>query len=162
MKFSESAFAGIWLCLKNCYLLTKRQPSVHSSIWRMLKRVAAIFFVLLIAGNAWAAVCGCIDGGNRKMPSCCKKQQEGRNSMAAKQCCGGDCFVQSGNSRSSVKSEPIVRLSAPQAAAQNELNISPAIFAPAVSSRRPRTSSYRRPHLPPPPNLYIKHHSILI
>lgn len=128
----------------------------------MLKRLTALFFILAVAGQAWAGVCGCFkdDGANRH--ACCKKQRSDVTSMSRTGCCDTDCAISTSENGPRSTAENPVRISLK---AQVTAAILP-IFAPqplptdvsrVAPSRASRWHQYSRP-----PNLYLFHHSFLI
>lgn len=143
--------------------MTNSRTKSHSSIWVMLRRIAAIFFILLIAANAWGAVCGCLGGGGvMKMPSCCKREKAGRTAMSAKPCCESNCIIRGNSQNFGIKAEFATRIPTPHAAINEAVIHAEVIFRAAANDRLPEITKYRGPNLPRPPDLYIKNKSFLI
>jgi hypothetical protein len=58
----------------------------------MLKRLLALVFVLVVAGQASAGICACLETGKSAVHSCCKKKKSKNNSVSRKGCCDADCM----------------------------------------------------------------------
>jgi hypothetical protein len=130
----------------------------------MLKRFAALLFILAIVGQASAAVCVCI-GTQAKSDkhSCCKKKKQGVSAMSRKSCCETDCdkiTQQNGPRNISESSVLKVSLKASSDAAhgmtwqlQRRVVDSPVLASPFINHRL----KYSRP-----PDLFLRHKSFLI
>jgi hypothetical protein len=59
----------------------------------MVKRLTALFFIFLIAGQAYAGVCGCLSGQSMTQHACCKRQKLKIDSMRSTTCCDTDCIL---------------------------------------------------------------------
>jgi len=59
----------------------------------MLRRFAAIIFVLALAGQIYAGVCGCMGGESETAHACCKPKTAIENSMQGKACCETACTM---------------------------------------------------------------------
>jgi hypothetical protein len=130
----------------------------------MFKRFAVLFFILVVAGQAWAGICGCLNTQAQPSHSCCKRSKKSSvTTVASKGCCDQDCswsagqrtpLSQSENSAvdvsSKVKAQPLTRIvwSLPILAVEQ-----PVQAAPYLNHRL----RYSRP-----PDLYLRHHSFLI
>ena len=60
----------------------------------MLKRLAALLFVFVIAGQVLADVCACLGGDKMAQDSCCARTVLTANSIRAITCCDTDCMLQ--------------------------------------------------------------------
>jgi len=131
----------------------------------MLKRTAAIFFILVVAGQAWAGVCGCLKSEVQAGHSCCKKKSKSETpSISPKGCCDQHCFwtATETNPRSQsdkaatdlgtkIKAEPIDRA----VWAFRSVSVVPPAPSPPFLNHRLRYSR-------PPDDLYLRNHSFLI
>lgn len=59
----------------------------------MLRRLIAVFFVLALAGQIYAGVCGCVGGKSELEHACCKPKTAVENSMQGKACCETICAM---------------------------------------------------------------------
>jgi len=59
----------------------------------MLRRFAAIIFVLALAGQIYAGVCGCMGGESETAHACCKPKTAVENSMQGSMCCETACAM---------------------------------------------------------------------
>lgn len=59
----------------------------------MLRQLAAILFVFVIAGQVSAGVCGCFDDVSKPQHSCCKRQKLKGDSIRPTNCCDADCAM---------------------------------------------------------------------
>lgn len=131
----------------------------------MFKRLAVLLFILVVAGQAWAGICGCLNMQAQPSHSCCKRSSKKTSaaSLSPKGCCDQDCYwttsqktprSQSENSAidvtSRLKAEPVARIvwSLPA------LTIGQPVPAAPYFNHRLRYSR--------PPDLYLRHHSFLI
>ena len=126
----------------------------------MLKRLAAIVFILAIAGNLSAAVCGCV-GGDKTVHSCCKKNSGDRASIRAKGCCGATCAMSHSQSSPQDRTETIkVTFKTPIGAAPAPLVR--AAVASVDNFALPAPFTNHRLKYSRPPELYLRHHAFLI
>ncbi len=129
----------------------------------MLKRFAAILFVLALAGNVWAGLCDCFEGANHSESDCCKRDRSGNTSISKKPCCGSECGESAFVTVNSTLTDTAVKI--PHQAGL--LSINPFFFE-SLGISHPDGSRSAGPHIeyhpqfPRPPNLYIKHNSFLI
>lgn len=128
----------------------------------MLKRIAALLFVLAIAGQVYAGVCGCMDANDEATHSCCKRSRSSSGAIKAKDCCAADCSRPQTERPTQDRSNP-----RPQIKLQA---VTPSVQLPAVSVERtsvtPLLTKQRltdhRLKRPRPPELYLRHHAFLI
>ncbi|HQZ81830.1 MAG TPA: hypothetical protein PLR83_01300 [Pyrinomonadaceae bacterium] len=59
----------------------------------MLRRFAAVIFILALAGQIYAGVCGCIGGKSEAAHACCKPKTAIENSMQGTTCCETACAM---------------------------------------------------------------------
>ena len=128
----------------------------------MLKRLTAIFFVFVIAGQVSAGVCGCVGGENKARHSCCKRDKTAGDSIRSKGCCDADCMVRQSD-------RPVQDRTAPQAQLQFQTADEPLEVLKFTFERAPvyRTVSVNdftnhRLKYARPPELYLRHHAFLI
>jgi hypothetical protein len=128
----------------------------------MVKRLIALLFIFVIAGQVSAGVCGCIGGGNKPKHSCCKRKKAAGDVMSAKGCCGTNCMV-----RQSQKVIQDRTASAPEIKFQTVIiptQVAAPGFRPMVSHEPfvfARFSNNRLKY-PRPPDLYLLHQAFLI
>lgn len=139
----------------------------------MLKRLAALLFIFVLAAQVLAGVCVCLDGdagggkddSHAKM-SCCKRQKSVRASVSPTACCDAPCGAPAGNGNNLPRSqsESSVKIPAPVLAAVEKLIIS-LNFRPTRGNAQPLISK-RAGETPlksaHPPNLYLQNHAFLI
>lgn len=129
----------------------------------MLRRFAALLFVLTIAGNVWAGICDCFDGGNHPVSKCCKRERSDKDSVSQKPCCESDCGQPGFNTVHRTQTDSGVRVPMPTDVVSIEPLLPEAINYRMVGDAGVRRSLFEiRQQFPRPPNLYIKHHSFLI
>jgi hypothetical protein len=128
----------------------------------MLKRLVAIIFVFVVAGQVSAGVCGCVGGGNKSIHSCCKRDKIAGDSIRNKGCCDAECMVRQSD-------RPVQDRRAPQAelqfqTADEPLDVLKFTFE-RVAVRRAVSSNHFTNHrlkYARPPELYLRHHAFLI
>src|SRR5947209_20214456 len=60
----------------------------------MLKRLTAILFIFVMAGQISAGVCGCLGGDSRPQHSCCERKKSVGDALRRKGCCDdNDCSI---------------------------------------------------------------------
>ena len=126
----------------------------------MLRRIAAIIFVIGIVGQAWASACVC--GDATPVHSCCKRKIEKNAYFSTKGCCDGETCV---NQRSTT---PAAGLTQPATVVTDTVAVAVnATFftTPELNSTEPvrdtvAAGSYR--YRPRPPDLYVRHHAFRI
>ena len=130
----------------------------------MFKRFAVLFFILVVAGQAWAGICGCLNTQAQPSHSCCQRSKKSSvTTVSPKGCCDKDCYWTSNQKTplsqfdnstldvsSKLKAEPIARIVWTQTAPTVLQPIPP----PPFLNHRLRYSR--------PPDLYLRHHSFLI
>ena len=128
----------------------------------MLKRLTAFLFVLMIAGNVFAGVCGCIGDADHQDP-CCKRELNAKDSFSAKPCCDDNCVTSGSVSTPRTQGESTVKIPIP---ADEIAVVAIRNFAFDLSTVRRSEITVpfvdKRLIFPRPPDLYLKHHSFLI
>src|SRR4051812_50161700 len=99
----------------------------------MLKRVACLIFVLAIAGQAFAGVCGCfaIEG---KHHSCCKPAKVTADAIRPHGCCDTECLKRASERTSQTRTA---------AAAETTLDLTPAATPALAWSFEPVATASR-------------------
>ena len=128
----------------------------------MFRRFAAFLFVLTMAGNLWAGVCGCIGDADHQDP-CCKRELNAKDSFSAKPCCDDNCLTSGSVSTPRTQGESTVKIPLPADEIAVEA-IRTFAFDPSVVRRSEISVPFvdKRLIFPRPPDLYLKHHSFLI
>jgi len=128
----------------------------------MLKRLTAIFFVFLIAGQVSAGVCGCLCGESEPRHSCCLHQKSANDTVRQKGCCDNDCAMSQSERLPQDRTVTSFKLNSKAVAEpatpklENFIRIvtqNAAVTIAAVDHRL----KYSRP-----PELYLRHHAFLI
>ena len=130
----------------------------------MAKWITSLVMLVALTGQVWAGVCSCLhEKGD--VHSCCKPDNSGKTSMAAKGCCSVDCEAMSTGKASAYKSSRVT----PTKVALERTTIESvrlAWSAPKfVTIRTDSTNSYfSHSHTlaRPPDALYLRHNSFLI
>ena len=129
----------------------------------MLKRVTALFFILILAGHVWAGVCGCLEmrGHQAGKVSCCKKKKA-KPAVRAKNCCDAVCTAPMGERSPRSPGEATVKVPAPVTAAVEKLIVSLG-WKPRLARAplAPEVAVSSRP-LFHPPDIYLQNHAFLI
>ena len=127
----------------------------------MLKRLAAIIFVLAVTGQAFAGVCGCfaIEGRHH---SCCKPAKVTGEAVRPKGCCDTECLKRSAELTSQSRTEATVKINfeaRPTTAAVPTFSFEPVVADSyvTISQFADHRLKYSRP-----PELYLRHHAFLI
>lgn len=117
----------------------------------------------MIAGNVWAGVCGCFEGANGQVSSCCKRKMSDKDTMSAKPCCEEDCSTAGVVNIPRTQTEMTVKIPLPADVLVVDQLAAFALDLTAVR-RAEVTVPFvdKRLNLPPPTNLYLKHRSFLI
>jgi hypothetical protein len=131
----------------------------------MLKRFSALFFILAVAGQAFAGVCVCLDPqAAAPKHSCCKRPKKASASVASKGCCETECGQISNQNATRNASENYSVRFAPRTGGEV---LSPT-FWPPLKEATFRPQALASPFLNDrhkfarPPDLYRRHHSFLI
>jgi hypothetical protein len=129
----------------------------------MLKRLTAILFIFIMAGQISAAVCGCLGGDSRPQHSCCEHKKSVGDTLRRKGCCDdNDCAMR--------QSERLPQ-DRTNATAKITLNIAVEPTIPELESFEPvalknfvptSTILDHRPKYSRPPELYLRYHAFLI
>jgi hypothetical protein len=140
----------------------KRRNKPHIGFWRMLKRLAAIFFVFVIAGQASAGVCGCFTGENEPRHSCCKPKRVDGDAMRPTNCCDTECFLHASENAPQARIEGLAKIAFK--AKPTPLIVQSWSFEPVADVRTVKISLFlnHRLQYSRPPNLYLHHHAFLI
>lgn len=129
----------------------------------MLKRATAFLFVLLIAGQVWAGVCGCLEDGDHERSSCCMRDRSDAASMNKIPCCESDCGDLDTQATPRTNTENSMKLTLrdnPEAYTLTAVFKFVPFRARGNDLERPK--GFVRPHLPRPPELYLRNHAFLI
>lgn len=128
----------------------------------MLRRFAALFFILILGGQVWAGVCGCFDNGRTPRMKCClKKSKEKRDTVSRTKCCDGPCGIPSSDRTTRSSAEAGIKLPAIAEVPAVRFEFLPPVrtnsrpMVVAVSTKDPSRLSR-------PPDIYLRNHSFLI
>jgi len=128
----------------------------------MLKRLTAIFFIFLIAGQVSAGVCGCLGDGDRPQHSCCKHERSASDALRRKGCCDNDCAMSQSErvpQDRTITAFKITSKAIPEPAIpklENFVPVESPSFASSIAAVDHRLKYSR------PPELYLRHHAFLI
>lgn len=126
----------------------------------MLRRFAALIFVIGIVGQAWAAACVCDD--MKPVHSCCKRVFEKNDYFSSKGCCDEEnCVNQRSTTPSATLSQVVTSVTDHATTTPDVIPFTP----PELQLTEPArdinaTGSYR--YRPRPPGLYVRHHAFRI
>ena len=131
----------------------------------MLKRIAALIFVLVLAGQVLAGVCVCFDekGGSHSKMSCCKKSKADAPSISKRACCDSVCGQPASDpsprsaSESSIKIPLAVRTAVEKLIFSLNRRTARAMRPPIL--KRSRDALLRKSK---PPDLYLYNQAFLI
>jgi len=127
----------------------------------MLRRVAAILFILALAGQIYAGVCGCMGGESETAHACCKPKTAIENSMQGKACCETACAMSHSGNVIPDRLETLAKITfqaVEPTAAPSFPFVAPSIVRNAYAPIRSlRDAAYVRP-----PELYLRHHAFRI
>jgi hypothetical protein len=128
----------------------------------MVKRLTAFLFILVIAGQVSAGVCGCIGGESKPQHSCCKRAKKAVDSISKKSCCDTDCAARQSD-------RPVQDRTASQAKLQSQTSDEPREALPFTFERTAIIRAVPVTHFTNhrlkyarPPELYLRHHAFLI
>jgi hypothetical protein len=128
----------------------------------MMKRLATFLFILVIAGQVSAGVCGCVGGESKSKHSCCKRAKKAVDSIQKKSCCGSDCMARQSD-------RPVQDRRSPQARLQFQsvdepLHVPKFTFERTTADRAVLVNDFTNHRLKyaRPPELYLRHHAFLI
>jgi hypothetical protein len=128
----------------------------------MLKRLAALLFIFVMAGQVSAGVCGCLGGENRAQHSCCKRKKMSRDAISAKSCCETDCLVRHSEKlvQDRTQAGPKIKFQAAASPVKPGL----ALLLPTTTRIAVVVSPYsdHRLKYARPPELYVRHRALLI
>ena len=126
----------------------------------MVRRLAALIFVLAIAGQAWASACICDNTG--PVHSCCKRKAERNDYVSSPGCCSDENCVTNRTSTPTpgicqanvtITTEVVLTPSYPPVFCQKTFRAEPAADLALAGRYKP----FARP-----PDLYVRHHAFLI
>lgn len=143
-------------------MLDKSGPCVHILLGSMLKRLTAFLFVLTLTGSVWAGICDCVDGSDHSASSCCKRERSDRPSIAKKPCCGSDCGQTAFVDTHRTQTESTVKIPMPASLGNDSIVALNDPLPLPWTLLGDRDVTFHTPYLARPPNLYIRHHSLLI
>ncbi|MFN6962198.1 MAG: hypothetical protein ACK4S4_00355 [Pyrinomonadaceae bacterium] len=132
----------------------------------MLKRFAILFFILTLAGHALGGVCGCFDleRKGRAAHSCCKKSRTKITNVKSKDCCDTDCSMSRGERPPHGKAADTAAVKLKTKVPVVDVAVRP-IWDPVVAASTftpPSPAAGHRLRHSRPPDLYLRHHSLLI
>ena len=129
----------------------------------MLKRIIAILFIFVMAGQVSAGVCGCISGYGQPQHSCCKHKKAVNDTMRRKGCCDdNDCAMRQSERLPQDRTDAAVKITLRIAAAppmpklENFKPVALQNFVPLTAAVDHRLKYSR------PADLYLRHHAFLI
>jgi hypothetical protein len=128
----------------------------------MLKRLTAILFIFVMAGQISAGVCGCLGGESRPQHSCCRHKLSTKDAIRQRGCCDNECAMQQSEKLPQDRTNATVKVSLKaliQPAALTLENFAPVkrqSVAPTVVATDHRLKYSR------PPELFLRHHAFLI
>jgi hypothetical protein len=128
----------------------------------MLKRFAAILFIFVMVGQVSAGVCGCLGGPRADQHSCCKREKVSGDSVRTKGCCDGDCIGRQSEELAQDRTQPATKIKFQSGG--KRINLGQTLFSP-IAARMPVVVSPYSDHrlkYARPPELYLRHHAILI
>ena len=148
--------------IRQKHYVDKRRHRLHISRGSMLKRLTAIFFIFLIAGQVSAAVCGCLGGESQPQHSCCKHERSANDSLRQKGCCDNDCAMS--QSERLPQDRTITSFKITSKAVAEPATPKLEKFVPITTLNIARTISAidQRLTYSRPPELYLRHHAFLI
>jgi hypothetical protein len=128
----------------------------------MAKRLVALLFIFVIAGQVSAGVCGCIGSGNKPKHSCCKRKKATADAIGAKGCCGVNCMVpQSGKLvQDRTGSAPEIKFQTVRNSFQ-AVTVGFTRITPHATIALTPFANHRLKH-PRPPDLFLLHRAFLI
>lgn len=128
----------------------------------MGRRISALIFIFLMAGQAWSAVCPCRTT-SKQVHACCKPKKEKSNYAATKGCCDGSgCFTDRGSNQvvTTLSANPDIIVVQAGSTTALPVSVAPApIIKSTISLSRYDGFLHRYAR---PPDLYVRHHAFLI
>ncbi|MBV6495104.1 MAG: hypothetical protein DYH05_07840 [Acidobacteria bacterium ACB1] len=127
----------------------------------MLRRLSAILFILALAGQIYAGVCGCMGGESEAAHACCKPKTAVENSMQGKACCETVCAMSHSENTVPDRLETIAKITFQ---ASEPPTVPTFAFAPRSvvrTSNTPTRVLLDAAHVRPP-ELYLRHRAFLI
>jgi hypothetical protein len=128
----------------------------------MVKRLVALLFIFVIAGQVSAGVCGCMGLGNKPKHSCCKRSKDKANAFKAKGCCGANCMVGRTErpAQDRTASSPEIKFQE----VRDFVPVIPIVLKPVTrhATHTPAPFANHRLKHPRPPDLFLLHHAFLI
>jgi hypothetical protein len=128
----------------------------------MVKRLVALLFVFVIAGQVSAGVCGCLGDVNQPQHSCCKRQKTNGDSLRQKGCCDSECAMQQSERLPQDRTNATAKISFKAVVEPAALRLDN--FAPVAELPIARSTVDQdfRLEFARPPELYLRHHAFLI
>jgi len=129
----------------------------------MLKRLTAILFIFIMAGQVSAGVCGCLGGDSRPRHSCCERKKSVGDTLRRKGCCDdNDCSMRQSERLPQDRTNATARITLKIAAEPTMPKLES--FEPvALQSFVPSTTAVdHRLKNSRPPDLYLRYHAFLI
>jgi hypothetical protein len=126
----------------------------------MWKRFTALLFILMLGGQVWAGVCGCLENGAPRMKCCKKKQKAEGDSMSRTQCCDSACGILAHDRLPRSQADAAFKLPVVADAIRVAFDFRPRSAFRAAPVSRPNLAVPSR--LSRPPDLYLRNHSFLI
>ena len=128
----------------------------------MLKRLTAIFFIFLIAGQVSAGVCGCLSDVSQPQHSCCRHKRSANDAVRRKGCCDNDCAMSQSErlpqdrtiTSFEITSKAVAQPLTPKVENFTAVAVPNMAFAVTAGDHRLKYSR--------PPELYLRHHAFLI
>jgi hypothetical protein len=129
----------------------------------MLKRLTAILFIFIMAGQISVGVCGCLGGDSRPPHSCCEHKKPYNDMMRRKGCCDdNDCAMRQSerlpqdrtNATAKITLKVAVEPTMPKLESFEPVTLRSFVLSTAAVDHRLKYSR--------PPDLYLRHHAFLI
>ena len=128
----------------------------------MLKRLIALLFIFVIAGQVSACVCGCLGAESQPRHSCCKRQKPDRDAVRRKGCCDEDCALRQAERLPQDRTNSVAKIT--YKAEAELITLSLVSFAPITAQNLALAAAVtdHRIKYSRPPDLYLRHHAFLI
>ncbi|MEO8574867.1 MAG: hypothetical protein ABI481_12950 [Pyrinomonadaceae bacterium] len=128
----------------------------------MLKRLAAVLFIFVIAGQVSAGVCGCLGDESNTQHSCCKRNKLGVDEMRAPRCCDTNCAASASEKVAQDRGERAAKTQfkqtlEPAAVQRVSFQTFPVVRPVTVSAFSDHRLKYSRP-----PDLFLLNRAFLI
>ena len=128
----------------------------------MLKRLTAILFIFLVAGQVSAGICGCVVDNTQPQHSCCKRQKASADVLRQKGCCENDCAMSQSERLPQDRAGVAFKISSKAIAqpATPKLESFTPVAAQTIALAAIATDHHLKYSWPP--ELYLRHHAFLI